>query len=247
MAFPPQTSDSFAYVFSILWVFQCFKSFRAWEVHVLALTDFYTLSNVFMKGTLKGSQGSPPPPFFLPSTMLLEALIGRVVARYHSALFGRWPSFLQEWKGPQWTRHYHNATCAQLPSSTSLFFNYWTSTWGGSSIIYGFLPPQCAYNYLSKAIIVLISHVRYGHALPCPCGVSMEIERHLSLKDIRGRRSHIGVQCLYICIGQWNLGWLPVSKCSSCCISLKKRKEGDLCWTDKGLKGNCYSCVAMQI
>lgn len=190
-----QTFDWFAYIHCVLRVSQCFKSLRTWVVHVLALTDLHTLSNV---STLKGWQALSSqflPPFLL-STVLLVTLTGRVIALVLDIVqlsLTDWPSFLPGWQGPQWTRFYRDAACAQLPSPTSLFFNYWTSTRGGSSVIYGPLPPQRTYNYLSKNVIVLISHVRCGHPLPCPRGVSMEIESQLPLNDITDPGLHFGL------------------------------------------------------
>lgn len=90
------------------------------------------------------------------------------------------------WKAPRQMRCYRDAAGTQLPSPTSLFLNYWTSIQDGYSHIYGSLTPRHTYNYPSKAVIVLISHVRCGRPLPCPRAVSMEIESQMLLKDITG-------------------------------------------------------------
>lgn len=98
MSFFPQTSDWFAYVLPMLWVSQRLKSLRTWVIHVLALLDSYTLSNVFTKATLKGRQAlSTPisPTFFtlhcaIRDTHWQSCSLG---AWYHSALSG-WSAFL---------------------------------------------------------------------------------------------------------------------------------------------------------
>lgn len=160
--------------------------------HIPALPDFSALSNVFTKAVQKAWQALSPPLALLPlfpsamrETLLATEKRERSAVDIIKLCRADRPSFLAGWKKPQWTRCYRDEACARLPSRTSLFFNYRTSTRGGSTVIYGPSPPRRTYNCLSKPVIVLISHVRRGHPLPCPRGVSMEIESQLLLKDAR--------------------------------------------------------------
>ena len=153
---------------------------------------------------------SVSPPFFPPCSTIRDAPWQRccLSARYHSAV---WLTDLPFSRGE--SVHNGRATITMRHAPGSRLSPHCSSITEQArgvepAVIYGLLPPRCTYNYLSKAVIVLISHVRYV-AVPPPRAHVLSPWRlsrfcRWRTAQVEGHALDCG-RCLHMCIGQWDL------------------------------------------